>query len=149
MRRNARRPRKPSAATLYGTSSVFRRQRRPGAGDLRRPDLSQTRETGLDQFTYLERTDAYYHFHGDTNALTVVFSAGERQGSIIRLYYDAYGSFLGDQLVDSWACVTLEDRGKRPVLVRLHQLCNMPAIPTAYPDWGSGADPAGVRSDGL
>lgn len=32
--------------------------------------LSQTRETGLDQFTYLERTDAYYHFHGDTNALT-------------------------------------------------------------------------------
>lgn len=97
--------------------------------------LSQTRETGLDQFTYLERTDAYYHFHGDTNALTVVFSAGERQGNIIRLYYDAYGSFLGDQLVDSWACVTLEDRGNGQYWFVSHQLCNMPAIPTAYPDW--------------
>lgn len=65
----------------------------------------------------------------------MVFSAGERQGNIIRLYYDAYGSFLGDQLVDSWACVTLEDRGNGQYWFVSHQLCNMPAIPTAYPDW--------------
>lgn len=97
--------------------------------------LSRTKETGLDQFTYLERTDAYYHFHGDTNAVTVTFSVGERRGDTVRLYYDAYGSFLGDQLADSWACVTLKDRGDGQYWFVSHQLCGMPAIPTAFPDW--------------
>jgi hypothetical protein len=40
----------------------------------------------------------------------VVFSAGERRGGTVRLYYDAYGSFLSGQLADSWACVTLEEQ---------------------------------------
>ncbi len=97
--------------------------------------LSQTKKTGLDQFTYLDSTDAYYDFHGDTNAVTVSFAAGERRGSTVRLYYDAYGSFLGDQLVDSWACVTLEDRGDGTYWFVSHTLCDMPAIPTSYPAW--------------
>lgn len=100
--------------------------------------LSRTREVGLDQFAYLESTDAYYDFHGDTNALTVTFSAGERRGDTVRLYYDAYGSFLGDQLVDSWACVTLEEQADGSYHFVSHRLCDMPAIPTAYPAW----DPA-------
>ena len=98
--------------------------------------LAQTREIGLDRFTYLESTDAYYLFHGDTNApADIAFAAGERRGSTVRLYYDAYGSFLGDQLADSWACVTLEEQGDGTYWFVSHQLCDMPAIPTIYPDW--------------
>lgn len=97
--------------------------------------LDQTEQIGLDRFTYLEETDAYYHFHGDTNAVAAVFTAGTRQGDTVRLYYDAYGSFLGGELAESWACLTLKDRGDGTYWFVSHQLCDMPAIPTAYPDW--------------
>lgn len=51
--------------------------------------LAETDKIGLDQFIYLEEYDAYYHFHGDTNYCTqVTFDKGERQGDLVRLYYE-------------------------------------------------------------
>ncbi len=57
--------------------------------------LADTDETGLNDFTYLEEYDAYYYFHGDTNyRATVSFYAGEREGDIIRLFYN--DRYFGD-----------------------------------------------------
>jgi hypothetical protein len=57
--------------------------------------LADTDKIGLESFTYLKDYDAYYHFHGDTNYRTnVTFSRGEREGDIIRLFYD--DEFMGD-----------------------------------------------------
>jgi hypothetical protein len=51
--------------------------------------ISDTEETGLESFTYLEKYDAYYNYHGDTNyRMEITFSKGEREGDIIRLFYD-------------------------------------------------------------
>lgn len=51
--------------------------------------LEDTEKIGLENFTYLEEYDAYYIYHGDTNyRMTVSFSGGEREGNIIRLFYD-------------------------------------------------------------
>jgi hypothetical protein len=51
--------------------------------------LSDTEEIGLENFTYLEEYDAYYYYHGDTNyRMEIIFSRGERDGDIIRLFYD-------------------------------------------------------------
>lgn len=57
--------------------------------------LADTNKVRLDQFNYLPQYDAYYHFHGDTNyRRNVSFSRAERQGDIIRLFYN--DSFFGD-----------------------------------------------------
>jgi len=57
--------------------------------------LADTGKTGLDQFTYLGHYDAYYHYHDDTNyRRTISFYAGEREGDILRLFYD--DRFFGD-----------------------------------------------------
>lgn len=57
--------------------------------------LSDTEKIGLDGMTYLDEYDAYYHFHGDTNyRASVTFFMGEREGDIIRLYYN--DTFMGD-----------------------------------------------------
>lgn len=51
--------------------------------------LEDTNKTGLECFTYLEQYDAYYLYHGDTNYLmNITFFDGEREGDIIRLFYD-------------------------------------------------------------
>jgi len=51
--------------------------------------LADTDKIGLENFTYLEEYDAYYYYHGDTNYRTnITFSGGEREGGIIRLFYD-------------------------------------------------------------
>lgn len=51
--------------------------------------LSDTEKIGLESFTYLEKYDAYYNYHGDTNyRMEITFSKGEREGDIIRLFYD-------------------------------------------------------------
>lgn len=52
--------------------------------------LAETERIGLNKdYIYLEEYDAYYHFHGDTNFWTqVMFERGERQGELIRLYYE-------------------------------------------------------------
>lgn len=57
--------------------------------------FSDTEKTGLKNFTYLEEYDAYYYYHGDTNyRANITFSGGEREGDIIRLFYDDV--FFGD-----------------------------------------------------
>lgn len=51
--------------------------------------LADTEKIGLENLTYLKEYDAYYHYHGDTNyRMTVSFTGGEREGNIIRLFYD-------------------------------------------------------------
>lgn len=51
--------------------------------------LSDTEKIGLENFSYLEEYDAYYYYHGDTNyRAKITFSGGEREGDIIRLFYD-------------------------------------------------------------
>ena len=42
--------------------------------------LEETRQVGLEQFTYLPEYDAYYHFHGDTNYTLPIFSRGPARG---------------------------------------------------------------------
>ena len=37
--------------------------------------LKDTKQTGLDAFTYWEETDCYYRSHGDTNAIQVLVSS--------------------------------------------------------------------------
>jgi hypothetical protein len=57
--------------------------------------LADTNDVGLDGFTYLSEHDAYYHLHGDTNYRTnISFSSGEREGNVIRLFYN--DTFFGD-----------------------------------------------------
>lgn len=51
--------------------------------------LEDTEKIGLENFTYLEEYGAYYSYHGDTNyRAKISFSGGEREGSIIRLFYE-------------------------------------------------------------
>jgi len=57
--------------------------------------LSDTEKIGLENLSYLEEYDAYYYYHGDTNyRAKITFSGGEREGDIIRLFYDDV--FLSD-----------------------------------------------------
>ena len=71
--------------------------------------LAETDKIGLDYFINLEEYDAYYHFHGDTNWTDVVFTKGERQGDMIRLYYD--GAFYKND-------GTLDKHGESVVTLR-------------------------------
>lgn len=65
--------------------------------------FEETAGIGLDSLTYLEQYDAYYHFHGDTNARTgVEFSAGYRQGNQVSLYYDSDKVVTLEEAGDSW-----------------------------------------------
>ena len=67
--------------------------------------LEGTRKLHLDYFDYLADYDAYYHFHGDTNyrgEVTIV--TGEREGNMVRLYYN--DTFFAD----GWKCVTLGEQ---------------------------------------
>jgi hypothetical protein len=51
--------------------------------------LDDTNEIELEHFVYLSQYDAYYYFHGDTNYRgSINFSGGEREGDIIRLFYN-------------------------------------------------------------
>lgn len=78
--------------------------------------LAESNKRGLDQFLYLEEQDAYYHLHGDTNAPTdIFFSYGEREGNLIKLYYDASGQFLEGDFAQGWACLTLEEYPGEPL----------------------------------
>lgn len=57
--------------------------------------LADTDKIGLDKFNYLKEYDAYYHFHGDTNyRAKITFARGEREGDIIRLFYN--DTFMAD-----------------------------------------------------
>lgn len=102
--------------------------------------LAKSNKRGLDQFLYLEELDAYYHLHGDTNAPTdIFFSYGEREGNLIKLYYDASGQFLEGDFAQGWACLTLEEYPGEPLDGFAYHIVSHrmvpPAIPTVHPDW--------------
>lgn len=68
--------------------------------------LAETKAVSMGSFHYLADYDTYYHVHGDTNyRVQVVIAAGEREGSLLRLYY--YDDFMDA----CWKCVTLADTG--------------------------------------
>lgn len=88
--------------------------------------LAETQALGMGGFNYLAEYDAYYHFHGDTNAPGTIFiRVGEREGDTVRLYYDS-GVYLKESFADRWACVTLESRGNGGYWFVSHQLCDRP-----------------------
>ena len=59
--------------------------------------LAETDALSMGSFAYLANYDAYYHFHGDTNAPGYVqFYAGEQEGDAIALYYRAEDFHLVD-----------------------------------------------------
>ena len=94
--------------------------------------LDQTKKVSLDSFTYLPEYDAYYFFHSDTNTPgTTLFSAGERKGDQVLLYYNAKGRFFttGTETTSAdgrWACVTLNEQADGSYLIESHQLCSRP-----------------------
>lgn len=91
--------------------------------------LEETNQVDLDTFTYLPEYDAYYHFHGDTNYPgTAVFSSGEQEGHLIRLYYQDF-SFGGY----GTKCVTLEEQSDGSYWFVSHLFTEKTAIPTVYP----------------
>ncbi|MCR4935660.1 MAG: hypothetical protein K5990_04160 [Oscillospiraceae bacterium] len=87
--------------------------------------IDETKQIGLDKFTYLPEYDAYYDTHGDTNVCGQIWiTAGTREGDTVRLRYD----------LDGWRCATLRDMGDGV----WHFVSNLPAekptIPTVLPE---------------
>lgn len=106
--------------------------------------LDETDQWGLDQFTYLEEYDAYYHFCGDTNYPgNVVFTSGERKDGKVLLYYEGSGFPVlsdGNGGFISWegtepVCLTLEPREDGGYRFLTNWRCDPPAVATAYPAW--------------
>lgn len=105
--------------------------------------LEETDQWGLDQFTYLEEYDAYYHFCGDTNYPgEVTFTSGERKDGKVLLYYEGSGfpglsSGNGEMnMVSSGpACVTLELQKDGGYHFLSNWRCDPPAVTAAYPAW--------------
>ena len=99
--------------------------------------LAETDARSMGSFTYLAETDAYYHFHGDTNAPGYVqFYAGEREGDAIALYYRAEDFFLVDTSSSGeevWAKVTVEPQADGGFHIRSNQLCDRPERLTPQP----------------
>ena len=90
--------------------------------------LSATNRAGLENFAYLPDYDAYYHFHGDTNYWgDVDIVSGERDGDLLRLYYE--DTFMPN----GWKCVTLRNTPSGEYLFVSNTPCERPAVPTAYP----------------
>ena len=62
--------------------------------------LYDTGKIGLEKFTYLEEYDAYYYYHGDSNYRgNITFTNGERDGDIIRLFYNDTFMAGGDKVL--------------------------------------------------
>ena len=96
--------------------------------------LEETGQTGLESLQYLPEYDAYYHSHGDTNYRgNVTFTAGEREGDTIRLYYEDF-TFGGY----GTKCVTLDAQADGSYWFVSHTFSEKPATATVYPGW----DPA-------
>lgn len=91
--------------------------------------LDQINQIGLEDFTYLEQYDAYYHTHGDTNYFHGVnITAGEREGKVVRLYYPDSGRYDCD-----WLCVTLEEQEDGSYWFISNLPSKKPAISTVLP----------------
>lgn len=87
----------------------------------------------LESFTYLPEYDAYYFFRPleeEPSWTTVQFSAGERAGDTVRLYYQDF-SFGGY----GTRCVTLAEQPDGSWQFVSHLLSERPAISTVYPAW--------------
>lgn len=107
--------------------------------------LEDTDKWGLDQFTYLEEYDAYYHFHSDSNAHgPVEFTSGEWKDGKALLYYtgeyfpvlsNGDGSWIFPEEAEIPACVTLEPQRDGGYHFLSNWRCDPPAVPTAYPAW--------------
>ena len=94
--------------------------------------LAETDALNMGSFAYLANYDAYYHFHGDTNALgDVCFYAGERSGDTVTLYYqpEQCGVYLMDTAgsgEEVWAKVTVAPQPGGGFKLRSNQLCDRP-----------------------
>ena len=92
--------------------------------------LAETDARSMGSFTYLADYDAYYHFHGDTNAPGYVqFYAGEQEGDAIALYYRAEDFFLVDTSgsgEEVWAKVTVEPQADGGFHILSNKLCDRP-----------------------
>lgn len=94
--------------------------------------LAETDALNMGSFSYLSDYDAYYHFHGDTNAPgSVCFYAGERSGDTVTLYYQP--KQCGVYLVDTagsgeevWAKVTVEPQSGGGLRILSNQICGRP-----------------------
>ena len=64
--------------------------------------LKDTQKLGMEHFTYLKQYDAYYHFHGDTNARGLDIIAGYRQGDCVYLYYDENKMVTLKEVENGW-----------------------------------------------
>ena len=99
--------------------------------------LAETDALNMGSFTYLADYDAYYHFHGDTNAPGYVqFYAGEQEGDAIALYYRAEDFFLVDTSgsgEEVWAKVTVEPQADGGFHILSNQLCSRPDRLTPQP----------------
>ncbi len=93
---------------------------------------SLSNPVGLENFLHLPEYNAYYHFHGDTNAEPVTFTSGTRDGNWIHLYYNGSVFHNGQALFDSFH-LTLEEQPNGAYWFISNQLVE--ALPTAYPAW--------------
>lgn len=94
--------------------------------------LTETDALNMGSFAYLANYDAYYHFHGDTNAPgDVCFYAGERSSDTVTLYYqpEQCGVHLADTAgsgEEVWAKVTVEPQKDGGFHILSNQLCHRP-----------------------
>lgn len=94
--------------------------------------LAETNALNMGSFSYLSDYDAYYHFHGDTNAPgSVCFYAGERSGDTVTLYYqpEQCGVYLVDTAgsgEEVWAKVTVEPQPDGNLRILSNQICGRP-----------------------
>ena len=87
----------------------------------------------LESFLYLPEYDAYYFFRPleeEPSWTTVQFSAGEREGDTVHLYYQDF-SFGGY----GTRCVALAEQPDGSWQFVSHLLSERTAIPTVYPAW--------------
>lgn len=92
--------------------------------------VAETNGVGLESFSHLPEYDAYYWAHGDTNYRgNVTFTAGEREGGTIRLYFEdfRYGGYGTE-------CVTLQAQEDGSYWFVSHLLSEKPAVATVYPE---------------
>lgn len=94
--------------------------------------LAETDALNMGSFSYLSDYDAYYHFHGDTNAPgSVCFYAGECSGDTVTLYYqpEQCGVYLVDTAgsgEEVWAKVTVEPQPDGGLRILSNQICGRP-----------------------
>lgn len=99
--------------------------------------LAETDALSMGSFAYLANYDAYYHFHGDTNAPGYVqFYAGKQEGDAIALYYRAEDFRLVDTAgsgEEVWAKATVEPQANGGFHILSNKLCDRPERLTPQP----------------